>query len=369
MIHDIKINNFKSIKNLNLSPKRVNLFIGKPNVGKSNFLECLSIIGNKNPMDVRLENVRNLFYDQDIKDPITISIDKFHQIIRYNTRRNKFESYLIDIDFVQSKLENSEFSSTFKSNSTFQKILDDVDSKFIYNDEFYDNIEELVRLNLVGVSEVSADGKFHTPNILQVDRIPKIKKYKFNRSILRSNDIELNSSSLLSPYGENIFEILKNDKDLLSEVSDLFKEYGYSLIIDFVSNEAEIQKMIGNVGYKIPYSLIADTLQRMVFYIVAIRSNTDATILLEEPENHSFPPYIRDIAFEIINSSNQFFIATHSPYLLNTLLFDTKEDELAINIVSFKEFETKINPMTKEELSELSNYGIDAFFNLNLFGE
>ncbi len=43
MINKLEIKNFKSIKHLELDCKRVNIFIGKPNVGKSNILEALGI--------------------------------------------------------------------------------------------------------------------------------------------------------------------------------------------------------------------------------------------------------------------------------------------------------------------------------------
>jgi recombinational DNA repair ATPase RecF len=41
----VEIKNFKSIKDLHLDCKRVNVFIGKPNVGKSNILEGLGLFG------------------------------------------------------------------------------------------------------------------------------------------------------------------------------------------------------------------------------------------------------------------------------------------------------------------------------------
>ncbi len=41
----VEIKNFKSIKDLRLDCKRVNIFIGKPNVGKSNILEALGMLG------------------------------------------------------------------------------------------------------------------------------------------------------------------------------------------------------------------------------------------------------------------------------------------------------------------------------------
>lgn len=41
MIGNLGIRNFKSIKDLDLDCRRVNLFIGEPNTGKSNILEVL----------------------------------------------------------------------------------------------------------------------------------------------------------------------------------------------------------------------------------------------------------------------------------------------------------------------------------------
>jgi Predicted ATPase len=43
MLQNISIKNFKSIKDLEFKAKRINLFIGKPNTGKSNILEALGI--------------------------------------------------------------------------------------------------------------------------------------------------------------------------------------------------------------------------------------------------------------------------------------------------------------------------------------
>ena len=41
---NIKIENFKSLRHIELNDcKRINIFIGKPNVGKSNILEALSL--------------------------------------------------------------------------------------------------------------------------------------------------------------------------------------------------------------------------------------------------------------------------------------------------------------------------------------
>ena len=57
----------------------------------------------------------------------------------------------------------------------------------------------------------------------------------------------------------------------------------------------------------IPYNSTADTLQRIIFFKTAITSNTDSVILFEEPEAHSFPPFMSHITQEMIyKKDNQF---------------------------------------------------------------
>ena len=73
MINKLEIKNFKSIKEEKINCKRLNVFIGKPNVGKSNILEAVSMLGGYNSIKeerifseyVRYEKIRNLYYDND----------------------------------------------------------------------------------------------------------------------------------------------------------------------------------------------------------------------------------------------------------------------------------------------------------------
>jgi len=72
-IDNISISNFKSIRNLNIEGlTRINLFIGKPNVGKSNILEAFGMFSlpylELNPNKkfssfIRIENQNEIFSD------------------------------------------------------------------------------------------------------------------------------------------------------------------------------------------------------------------------------------------------------------------------------------------------------------------
>lgn len=104
-----------------------------------------------------------------------------------------------------------------------------------------------------------------------------------------------------------------------------------------------------------------------MFYKTAIASNQNAILTFEEPEAHSYPPYISKITTDIIYSeSNQFFITTHSPYVLNEFL-ENRRENLAIYLIDLKKGETSAQALTKEQIDEVYRSGVDLFFNSEIF--
>ena len=80
----LRIQNFKSIKDVTLHPRRVNLVIGEPNVGKSNLLEAMTLLGGITYEQtekfmgsfIRYEEPRQLFYDNLVRNTIKVETDK-----------------------------------------------------------------------------------------------------------------------------------------------------------------------------------------------------------------------------------------------------------------------------------------------------
>lgn len=345
MFEKLHIENYKSIKELDLDCKRINLFIGEPNVGKSNILEAISLLEDGIGEHIRKENLRNLFFDQD--DSTIVNVNT---IVKKSLEQKKICLYFNkqkEVFIYQNDYKPLIISSSKK---TFDDILEEEETS---GRKMYDNKGTI--LEKKDKREYYKKGR------------PNVKSYLFRRNM----DYNMPSEDLISldyPYGKNLFQILRYNKDLLKLISTMFKKYGYGLVIDLGNNKMEIQKIVDNISYKIPYSLVADTLQRVIFHKAAIYSNKNNVLLFEEPENNSFPPYIRELAFDIIDSeSNQFFIATHSPYLFNTIVSEAPEKEVAVHIVSFDNFQTKVNTLSNEQIAEISNYGIDVFFNLKNF--
>ncbi len=66
MNDSLAIINYKLIKDIRLDCKKVNILIGKPNSGKSNIIEALSLLSDsiENGSDLcRYKKLSDLFYD------------------------------------------------------------------------------------------------------------------------------------------------------------------------------------------------------------------------------------------------------------------------------------------------------------------
>jgi len=171
----------------------------------------------------------------------------------------------------------------------------------------------------------------------------------------------------MPPFGNNLVEVIKHNPSFRDFIGDLVKDYGFEFNIDASSNELLIQLRVSKgLVYSVPYEAMADTLKRFIFYVAAIRYNNAGVITLEEPEVHSFPKYVSFLADEIIKAEKcQFFIATHSPYLLNNLIENTPSKELAVFVCGYdkNKFETTVKKLSEEELSEL--FKSEQLENLN----
>ena len=89
-------------------------------------------------------------------------------------------------------------------------------------------------------------------------------------------------------------------------------------------------------------------------------------MLFDNPKAQLSPIYMAHLTQEMINrKDNQYFIATHSPFILNDLL-ENARDELAVYITSYEQHQTKIRRLSEQELSEVYQNGGDLFTKAHL---
>jgi hypothetical protein len=151
-------------------------------------------------------------------------------------------------------------------------------------------------------------------------------------------------------------------------MTEFFRKYGLKLVMKPHEKVFELQKEVDDLVFSYPYTLTSDTLRRIIFYTVAIASNKDSVLVFEEPESNAFPYYTKYLGERIaLDQTNQFFIATHNPYLLSAIIEKTRKEDVQVFITYFKDFQTHVKPLAPDQLVELME--ADPFFNLDQFIE
>ncbi len=319
MIRNLTIQNFKSVKNLDFTCKKINIFIGEPNAGKSNIIEALSLFSinqfsSGSAKDfVRFNNLTDLFFDQQIAESIIVTIDDQVLSLSFNKSTNTF-------NLVQKNLTS---------------ILESID------------------IDLTGSG-------------LRVNHDHGVRFYEYKNV---SNFNNWAPGFLSSPNGDNLATVLTTNTKLKDLISKLFRAKGFRLHLKPLEREILISKEIGEDIYSYPFSSVSETLRRIVFLMACIETNDNATVLFDEPESNTFPFYTKYFAERLaLDETNQFFLTTHNPYLVESIVAKSKPEDLNIAVTFMDEqYETKTRVLEREEILDLMQ--TDIFFNLKRYTE
>lgn len=326
MIETLEIRNFKSIKELSLPCKRFNLFIGEPDTGKSNILEALgllSFVGTRQydpevALDgfVRHEGTADLFYDGDTAAALSVRCGELS---------------------LELAGRDGEFRGEYRHPRG-------------------------------GAAEIAGDGR----TLREVGRLDKaaIPPVRFYRRPRRGKFSAAAGDFLLPPDGANLPALLGRDKELRRSVSASLGGRGLKLGLRPDESKIEMVKSRdADARAAYPYSLAGDTLLRRHFHYAAMQTNRGQALVFEEPESHSEPFEVQHLAEQIAldEQGNQYFIATHNPYFLMPLLSKAGQDDIAINIVYYEDYQTKVKTLQQEDLPEL--FELNIFANLDRYIE
>lgn len=198
-----------------------------------------------------------------------------------------------------------------------------------------------------------------------------VKKYSFIEKTPGSFKAGL--KSLSNPYGNNLAEVITSYPELRRKVRKLFNDNNLNVLIDKGTNELRVFKEFADgTVFTLPYNMVADTLQRLIFYKTAIMSNQDTVLLFEEPEAHCFEPYILEITNDIKydKGNNQFVIVTHSDFIIQEFLRDEEiKNQTNIYLVNNVNGETKVKLLDKNKNESVYELGMNPFFNFETLWE
>ena len=317
MISHVAIANYKSVQQADFEARRVNVFIGEPNSGKSNLLEAIAL-----PSRETIDKLRELFRNQQAADLFFDRESEREISVHLQPDANWF------LKFQQGN--------------------------FIGNAEAFGK---------GGQMQLDANGNLQSGSEFAL----AVRFYRY-RSLIKGQWNATHYGSLLPPYGANLPNLLYTNKTLRESVTAFFKSKGFRLEIRPQESEILMSKEVDDVLYNFPFESISETMRRIVFYKAALESNKDAVLVLDEPEANTFPFYTKYLAERIaLDTSNQFFLSTHNPYVLMSIIEKTPQTELAVYATRMRNYRTELRLLTPENCAEALELGMDLFLNLERF--
>jgi len=339
-VNEIEISGFKGITYLIIHPKKINIFVGKNNTGKTSILEAISSTLESNIYDMQTK------YSSHLSSLININKKESKVIVKLENE-NKYLLLripeLIEIipEFKTQLIEKIKLIShpTIKENEW--KKIEELLDKILSNEDLLHKIKkESIRIE----SGNKVSYVFSYTSILK-ELEPLIEH--LNKNILHMGINPLlfflsrskYSFSSITDENSKIFVFIKNliGKTLLSsmnksKINDIENYLKNKKILENLER-FDIDKLLfknNEKEYEIPFSFMGDGFKALIGLIVQMPKEAKI-VLIEEPENHMHPAYIKEIVQQIINFSmtndTQFFITTHNSDILDIVSTDILEPQ------------------------------------------
>lgn len=321
MISRVKIENYKSIESADFEARRVNVFIGEPNSGKSNLLEAIGLFSDGIvPISQELLRIRqpaDLFFDRGLERVVNVKLEPDMEW---------------ELNFTTQGFRGIAIVTSTRANFGF---------------------------NPAG----------HHP-MMHGGLPPSAVRYYRYRTVQKEESRGDLYGHLATPYGINLPSLLLTNKAVRESVSAFFQEKGFRLELRPQDNEIQMTKDVDGVLYSFPFESISETMRRIVFYKAALESNKDAILVFDEPESNTFPFYTKYLAERIaLDTSNQFFLTTHNPYVLMSIIEKTPSVDLAVYVTRMQNYRTELRLLDSTQLGDALELGMSVFFNLDSYFE
>ena len=356
LIKRIEIKNFKSIESMTLDLKRINIFIGKPETGKSNILEVFGSISFLGwvPVMVKALSLGTSSHEVEVEGKKL----KLCKVYSSDLNLKRFVRF--------SKLEDLYFRFSTEKDVTINILGErEVSLKLKYEEGnvlvklFSDKSEEVLAV-------IDSQGmlSYNEHLVRKLKLFSKVKFYGFGKFVKTISHY----GELLPPDGSNLLHVLRINGELRKHANHILESLGLKLMIMKPEGELRIIEEMKPYGelLAIPLELLSDTLRGVLLMLAAVKTNKGATIIFEEPEVHMFPFYVKFLAEKIcMDKRNQYVISTHNPYLLLTFVEKVPLDELNVYLTSREEGVTKVVALDRDAMRKLLEFSYDVFVNLD----
>ncbi len=360
-IKEIRINNFKGISSLEFNPKKINIIVGRNNTGKTSVLEAINLLFDPDEI--------SRYPSKYISDIVNFEA-KSSELTAILSNQNPPTS--LEILKPTDKADKTEIIYTFKKNlieiltnalMRVDKYKKDVKEKIEITEEIKHEIENKIeklitselRSNILNKSIIVIKNKkdkkikYHLEDKEEIQQVLEILK-KLTEYINNKQDSELAKHSnfqrtimnaafelLLDEIYKYSYEVSNKRKVIL--IKNLLEKgieeerktpkkqkriYEIEVIIKQHNLLENLERLdLDYVGFKegteikfVPFSFLGDGFKAIVMLLFNLSNVKNKIVLLDEPETHMHPGYIRELVTMLIKISKelniQFFISTHS---------------------------------------------------------
>jgi len=358
MIENIIIENYKSIKHLELELKKINILIGSNGVGKSNFISFFEMI--------------NAIYNQRFGS-YTLERGGIDNLLYFGRKQSQYIKGLID----------------FNNTNAFFFTLKPADRKGFIEDtgDFYNR-------NKIGKQYSLWDKKYWDKAVEESKfieerihwRAPHVKKYLESFLVYHFHDTTRSSAmkqpcnisdnqylrengsnlaALLYLLSQNNLKVFKMIEGVIRSVAPFFERFDLKpdklnpqmIQLEWKEKESDM--------YFNGYNLSDGTLRFIALTTLLMQPEPPEVIIIDEPELGLHPAAINKLAALIRKASakSQLIVSTQSPNLVNQ--FEPED----VVVVDRKENQSVFNRLDKDKLSSwLEDYTLGDLWEKNVIG-
>ncbi len=348
MLKEFRIKNFKAFKDLKLNGfKKVNIFVGKANTGKTSILEALSLFLAKHPqMLISLLDERSMVGDNACFESLFFDY-KTDELITLESDLEKLE---LSPNFENQSLVISE-QTAYIDRSTSYNLKNSL--KFSFESKNKKSFSSIISFNKIETNKTTYNvsmskdvNKTFISSLNSIEFIASLKNREyFNRFI--------NNLSAVITNNKKAKELQQKIKEFALDIEDLKFVGGNKILLQ--------QKYL---QHAIDFRLLGQGFQSYIFMLVTILSDKKY-IIIDEIENGLHFESI-DLLLESMLQTpkdTQFFITTHNEEILQRLVLKLEEknkkmEDIAVfNIYHDKEQNLKAIKYSQENFIHAMNYG------------
>jgi predicted ATPase len=352
MIQHISIENFKSLKKVNVETRNLNLLMGLNGMGKSSFIQTLLLLMQSDKLEDR-------------------ALDLKGSLAEIGQGKDAFYQFAIDEYIrIQWKFENQQsFDWTFKYQKDKEKLIATSD----YNEEqimFFRN--ETREFQYIRADRISPQDIYDASSVVVADKKQLGlqgefasyyinlfgAEYEVKNKLQHQKAMSSKLNSQLNAWMQEISPGISINTKYIPEVNKVILDYQF----DYGTQKTNSFRP-RNVGFGISYVL--------PILLALLTAEKGKIIVIENPESHIHPRGQAELGKLISLAASigaQLFVETHSDHILNGIRVAVKEHRIEkekVNIMYFdkttteKEQFTKITQIRVDKNGTLSEYPKD----------